>query len=334
MGDVSMKYIGIVDGKRQFQMLKATVDKSGRYLDTPFIPQYISAMYKYGIVVITILATVMIIVAGLLWTISGGNTEQISKAKTMIARAITGLIIAVSSYTILYAINPQLVEFQNLRIQRVGNITEYSPISGEITNTREDIQNPPWDKDTFDCNKRNSYAPSGVISKTQLVKVNCAVGVKGNNILVKKEMASALCKVGEILNNKGYAIHVGESYRSFETQVQYWCNSKIKDTTTRAKFIAIPGKSNHGRGDAVDVRLIDKNGKTLLLNKNGQDIFNNGNQGKEQCEVDLKYIKILAEAFYEADPKFNRVMSEIWHFEYGTSRYVDKSTGLPPDACK
>jgi cold shock CspA family protein len=76
-----------------------------------------------------------------------------------------------------------------------------------------------------------------------------------------------------------------------------------------ADVIATPGNSNHGRGEAVDAFLVDKDGKLLTL-------F--GASNKLQCKSDPKYVKQLAEIFYAADSaNFKRLETEIWHFEYG-----------------
>jgi len=60
-----------------------------------------------------ILAVIMIIIAGVQWVTSGGNSEMINGAKKRIGGALTGLLIAYLSYTILNTINPALT---NLRL--------------------------------------------------------------------------------------------------------------------------------------------------------------------------------------------------------------------------
>lgn len=89
-------------------------DESGAtYLNIPFLGEYLAAVYKYLVMAIGIIAVVMLIIAGLKWILGGEATES---AKKQIKNAIIGLVIAVSSYTILYTINPELVNFRNLRV--------------------------------------------------------------------------------------------------------------------------------------------------------------------------------------------------------------------------
>jgi len=107
------------------QELPITQSPSGDiYISIPYIGQYIAAIYRYGIVVITILAVATILIAGLQWMLPGniavigeGDQQQrINKAKQVIGGSLVALLIAVGSYVLLYTINPSLVEFKSLRI--------------------------------------------------------------------------------------------------------------------------------------------------------------------------------------------------------------------------
>jgi cysteine-rich repeat protein len=122
--DVVVRYKSLIDGRPQIVTTKIKEAPVGgsQYIDSPFIPEYISAVYRYSVVVITILATIMLIIAGVQWTMSGGSPERIGSAQKIIVRSITGLLLAIGSYTILYTINPNLVKFQSLRILNVGEI--------------------------------------------------------------------------------------------------------------------------------------------------------------------------------------------------------------------
>ncbi|MDP2692948.1 MAG: pilin [bacterium] len=120
-GPYTIRYNGIdiATGDRKFIVKTIDVGYDPNYIDSPYLTDYLAAMYRYAVILSTILATIVIIFAGVLWITSAGNAEQIGRAKKMIGRAITGLILAVGSYTILWTINPQLVEFGALKILRV-----------------------------------------------------------------------------------------------------------------------------------------------------------------------------------------------------------------------
>lgn len=74
---------------------------------------FLKTNFDLAIAVAGILAVIMIIIAGVQWVTSGGNSEMITSAKKRIGGALTGLLIAYLSYTILNTINPALV---NLRL--------------------------------------------------------------------------------------------------------------------------------------------------------------------------------------------------------------------------
>lgn len=70
---------------------------------------YISAIYRVGMGITGILAVVVLALGGITWLTSGGNANQITKAKQYIWGSMTGLILALLSYTLLYTVNPDIV---------------------------------------------------------------------------------------------------------------------------------------------------------------------------------------------------------------------------------
>ncbi|MEK7097259.1 MAG: hypothetical protein AAB906_00215, partial [Patescibacteria group bacterium] len=55
-------------------------------------------------------------IGGFIWLTAGGNQSRIGEAKSWIGASLTGLIIALSSYLILYQINPELTKFAPLKV--------------------------------------------------------------------------------------------------------------------------------------------------------------------------------------------------------------------------
>ncbi len=86
---------------------------------TANIARYIIAIYNYGISIGAILATIVLMAAGLVWLTSGGSQDKIGQAKNMISGSIVGLVLLFSSYMILNMVNPELVNF---RVQKIENI--------------------------------------------------------------------------------------------------------------------------------------------------------------------------------------------------------------------
>ncbi len=74
------------------------------------LPEYISAIYKIALIVVTLSAVLMLTVGGFMYLTSAGNTASMSSAKGIITDSIIGLIIALSAWLVLYIINPDLVK--------------------------------------------------------------------------------------------------------------------------------------------------------------------------------------------------------------------------------
>ncbi len=99
--------------------------------DTSPIAQYMRALYNWGIGIVGVLAGVALIIAGMMWLTAGGNNAQVEAAKKWIGGALSGLVLALGSYFLLYQINPGLVSFSTYKIIGVdvgakgGNVVCY-----------------------------------------------------------------------------------------------------------------------------------------------------------------------------------------------------------------
>lgn len=98
-------------------------DETEGCLAFPWIGQYISSLYIFGVYAATILSAIVIMVAGFLWLTSGGNTNQIGSARSYISGALLGLMLMLGSYTVLRLVNPNLVQFTALRIPVLKRVT-------------------------------------------------------------------------------------------------------------------------------------------------------------------------------------------------------------------
>ncbi|GEM_PF-6322902 len=109
----------------KFSDLENSIDSEGN-LTLPYIGEYMSAIYKVALVAISIIAVIMIIVEGVKITTIGGEARAAGLKK--IGQVVIGLFIAWGSYTILYTINPDLVNFNALKVKYIipeVSLTEY-----------------------------------------------------------------------------------------------------------------------------------------------------------------------------------------------------------------
>jgi len=107
----------------------------------PWIGEYIAGIYKYAIGIVGILAAVVLMIGGVIWIMAGGSATMIGEAKAWIGASLTGLVIALCSYVILYQVNPALVGFKGLDITMVEKIKQL--VEARMGGTAEQYKNMP-----------------------------------------------------------------------------------------------------------------------------------------------------------------------------------------------
>lgn len=113
--------LGITIPSLHFSPPPAEVDEDGN-IYFPWIGEYIKAVYNFAVIVISILAVVMLIVAGAQVIMSAGGPAKATAYKR-ITQAVIGLFIAWGSYVILYTINPNLTLFKSLQVKFIEPIS-------------------------------------------------------------------------------------------------------------------------------------------------------------------------------------------------------------------
>ena len=79
-----------------------------------WIRDYISGVYKFALVAAGILVVTMIMVGGILYTTAAGNQNRIAQGMEYISSAITGLVILIFAYMILWVVNSDIVKTQGI----------------------------------------------------------------------------------------------------------------------------------------------------------------------------------------------------------------------------
>lgn len=82
-------------------------------------PGYLAAFYKFFIAMLAVVSVVMVMWGGFKRIMAAGSPERIKDANDAIISAITGLILALISYTLLNLVNPSLVNFTRLKLDKV-----------------------------------------------------------------------------------------------------------------------------------------------------------------------------------------------------------------------
>lgn len=251
----------------------------------PWIGEYLAAIYRFAVPVGAILATIIIMIGGVIWLTSGG-ANRLSTAKEWIGNAVIGLVLLVGSYVILNLVNPDLVRFRALQVRIVA--------PDEITEESED----------------EAVTGSDPTDITQ---------ARSNNIIgqrpVSASMLPALQAAADALEDQDIALLITSGYRSEQSQ-----RDQIADNCQNP-----PGSStcNPKPGKAVACML--RNGPKSCPHTTGRAVdawgWQDGHQciRKDACVKDKDACRALpCQAAVIAAMRaqgFCNLASEPWHFE-------------------
>ena len=120
----------------------------GRNVPGTTLEGYVRYIYLFALSIVGIAALGAITFGGITYMLSDTITSK-DEAKKWIWGAVTGLILALAAYLILYTINPDLVSLRGLTLPSTGSETTPSPstTSGECTispSTVDDQGTPTW----------------------------------------------------------------------------------------------------------------------------------------------------------------------------------------------
>lgn len=118
-------------------------------------PSYIVAVYKFGLWTIGISALLMITLGGYIYLTSAGNASQVGKAKGIITDAIIGLIMAITSWLLLYTINPDLVQIPALSSSSSSSSSSSQDSTGKTGDTTTPTTPSSNPVSTSDCSEIN-----------------------------------------------------------------------------------------------------------------------------------------------------------------------------------
>ncbi len=221
---------------------------------TPWLAIYIKAIYNYMIGIGAILAAIALMIAGVIWLVSAGNTSRVSQAKNLIMGSITGIILLLTSYVLLYQVNPDLVSLQYIKTIKIE----------------------PEDIDTsVDESSENPYIDACLAAKNGNLDPCQNLGTtKPNNLEYLSEyqkyfhpnITDKFKNAMKCVEDKNYGkkiFSVSESWRSPAEQIRMKENWTSKGKPGNA---ATPCCSNHGSGVAVDLYRLD--GQKMTWNHN------------------------------------------------------------------
>jgi hypothetical protein len=203
-------------------------------VDTNNLSKYLNLMIKIFIGLCAVLAVIMIVMGGIEYMTSEliSNKEA---GKERITHAIFGLLLALGAWTILYQINPNLLnaDLKNLVEQKVEvTLQDETETAADAVTTSEVFTGPT---------------------------AKCPEGIKqsASGIYVCARIADNLDKMISAAKSAGLSI-TGGGYRSQNAQIalrQKNCNGDTTNANAKCNPpTALPGSSRHNNGLAVDFK--------------------------------------------------------------------------------
>ena len=139
---------------------------------------------------------------------------------------------------------------------------------------------------------------------------------------LRPDVAKALVAVHKKLKAKGLGLKVFDCYRPSPYQQKLW------DKVPNPNYVTPPKKgSMHSRGAAVDLTIIDKNGKELDMGTPydffGEEAHHSYTKHTAKVNENRKLLKSTMEA-----AGFKSIRTEWWHYSMNGGEYLDLSSRL------
>ncbi len=90
--------------------------------NTAALAEYIVAFFKFSIGIITIISVIVMMIAGILWLTSAGNSEQVASARKLIISSLLGSVLSACSFILLSTINTNLVDLRVTTVKKIDNL--------------------------------------------------------------------------------------------------------------------------------------------------------------------------------------------------------------------
>lgn len=366
---ISLPFLSFTDITDQSGFVQLDPESGDVILYVPFLGDYISGIYRYSLVVIVTIAVIMIIVAGIRWMTSAANSDAISESKKMIFNALMGIVIAASSYAILYTINPELVTFKNLAVTiiQADNLDEYSDSTSyfaqkDAEQKGESLPAPPppiyleGDATTYVPPTSNYTAASqpqalcrSIESCTQICRAGNygsiaptpGMSAQSETVLLSAEISNK--NLIGLQTRSGIRIRpellpplIAAGRSAYEQGYDIYVNSGWRSLQSQlniaCKRILAGTFSNRYLAWPGGSNHGGGSAIDITLRPRGSSQNLSGITSKSQNQEKYRpYNKILAEIMFSTGWK--RLKSEVWHFEYPASPLQSSRTKGEDPAC-
>ncbi|MDD3435011.1 MAG: hypothetical protein PHY76_00685 [Patescibacteria group bacterium] len=221
----------------------------------PWISEYSFGLYSFALNIASILAVLILMAAGVIWIISGGDQGKITNAKKMIAGSVTGLVLLVGANLILSFINPDLIKLKSLEIAYIEPLENLPDADvgqlGEVAQAAN-----PYQK-ACEASRKGDYSACLALGETQPAGLVTTKAIGGSTVFVEQSVLNAYLSAIECVkekNNGKFPFGINNAWRSPKRQVEIRIRYENEGKASQA---ALPCCSNHGSGQAIDINYFE-----------------------------------------------------------------------------
>ena len=166
----------------------------------------------------------------------------------------------------------------------------------------------------IDIQAQNPKILADIRYKTKDNFVGVPLYPESARLFLRQEAADALFRVQQALEKQGLGLKIFDGYRPLSVQKKMWAKYPVEG------YVANPAKgSNHNRGMAVDLTLVDLRGRELPM-PSGYDEFSERahRDYRGGSEEERKNRQTLEDAMLKEG--FHGISTEWWHFDYKNAK--------------
>ena len=128
--------------------------------------------------------------------------------------------------------------------------------------------------------------------------------------LLLREVAEKISRVQESLEKRGLGLKIFDGYRPLSVQRKLWAKFPVEG------YVANPAKgSNHNRGAAVDLTLVDAGGKELPMPSAYDEFSERSHRDYAGGTAEQRKNRKMLEDEMSKEG-FHGLSTEWWHFDY------------------
>lgn len=300
------------------------------YLYIPFLAEYISAVYRYGIGIALIIAIIMVMYGGFRYVL-GSATEDVSSGKQIVTDAIIGLVLALSAYLILTTVNPNTLDLNAIKVKKIQpEELELGLAQPHLEDDQADSTATPQCVPYSQCHVdlisvrdliRDIHRTDPAHARQLLLKIQgctgdemtstahgqCAAGLSGRlNVSLRAEWLALL----EHWPQQAGRLKIGEIYRRSSTQFTGYmalrpaCGPLLSGFPAPRSTCPMGG---HGNGSAMDIYFVPAGGNTT-----------------NNCGEVLPGVPFPQ---FMQNEGWIHVCSESWHFERTSAHSSPRTNG-------